>query len=699
MEANRATRSIKDVEHVVIVMMENRAFDHYFGTLRGVRGFGDRWPIPLPSGKPVWYQSDGKREITPFHLDAKRMNALKLDSTLHAFPDQQAAWNQGRFGHWPMIKVDAITGKTTGHSMGHYTRAEIPFQFALAEAFTLCDNYHCSVIGGTDPNRVMFFSGSNFDPKRRDAGLPAIPESSEPENLRCWITGTWPEPGYEYNGEAFDWPTIPDVLQQAGVSWRIYQDPNDNWIGAMHGCLAFSSFRTAKPGSAIWQNGMSAWSLNDLAAHVKAETLPRVSWILPSQAQCEHAWGSGPVAGAQFINRVLEALVSNPAVWSKTALFITFDENDGFFDHVPYPAVPSYNPDGSPAGACTMDVKGMYFDVGEDKHVDPLLTKLRGKPHECTYLDPRDVHNGKIRPLGMGPRVPMYVVSPWSRGGWVASELFDHTSVGQFLEKRFGVVVPAISPWHRAVSGDLTSAFDFASAEDTAFPRLPGTQLTWLVEPRQIAMPPATPPAEPDAFAQEPGTRPSRPMPYQLQVAATLARDGKLALRFANTGAKGAVFHVYDQRHLDRIPRRYTVEAGKTLEDAAWSLSEDDGAYDLLVLSTNGFARTFKGTGAGASLVLDLAYDPKGGAIRATVRNTGAAPADVTITSITYRSDGPWKHRVEPNGSAEESWTLTDSANWYDFVVSASGFERRFAGRVENGENLMSDPAMAGQPR
>src|SRR4051794_27031841 len=169
-QANNATRSIQDVQHIVILMMENRSFDHYFGTLRGVRGFGDRFPIPLESGKPIWHQSDGTREITPFRLDKNRMNAIKAESTSHDFDNMQAAWNQGKYGHWPKFKLELSSRKATGHSMGYYTREEIPFQFALAEAFTLCDNYYCSVLSATTPNRVHFFSGSSFDPAVRAQG-------------------------------------------------------------------------------------------------------------------------------------------------------------------------------------------------------------------------------------------------------------------------------------------------------------------------------------------------------------------------------------------------------------------------------------------------------------------------------------------------------------------------------------------------
>ncbi|HSB97563.1 MAG TPA: alkaline phosphatase family protein, partial [Spongiibacteraceae bacterium] len=276
--AKVVTGTIQDVKHVVILMQENRSFDHYFGTLRGVRGFGDRFPIPLASGKPIWFESTGSREITPFRLNKNTMNAVKVHSTAHSFADSQAAWGQGRYGFWPQFKFDYMVPNDpiNGVSMGYYTREELPFQYALADAFTLCDAYHCSVQSGTDPNRVMFWSGSNFDPALRAQGINNTDATAEPINLRCWVTGEFPNPGYTYRGSALTWPTIPDVLEQAGVSWRIYQNPNDNWTGAMNGCLAFESFRTAKPDSPIYKNGMSHWSLEDLAAHAKNGTLPEV---------------------------------------------------------------------------------------------------------------------------------------------------------------------------------------------------------------------------------------------------------------------------------------------------------------------------------------------------------------------------------------------------------------------------------------
>jgi phospholipase C len=146
---------------------------------------------------------------------------------------------------------------------------------------------------------------------------------------------------------------------------------------------------------------------------------------------------------------VLNALTSDPEVWSKTALLITFDENDGFFDHVvgPYPNV------GTLAGQSTVPLDNELFNG------------TAGTPGGS---------DGVVGPYGTGVRVPLLVVSPWSAGGWVCSETFDHTSLIRFIEARFGVSEPNITPWRRAVCGDLTSAFDFESASDQV-PALPST--------------------------------------------------------------------------------------------------------------------------------------------------------------------------------------------------------------------------------
>jgi phospholipase C len=683
-EAQNTSRSIKDVEHIVILMQENRSFDHYFGAMKGVRGFGDRFPIPLESGKRVFYQSDGKRIVPPYRANRTTSNAALIKGTPHDFADMQAAWNQGKYGYWPLFK--------TPFSMAYYTREEIPFQYALAEAFTISDAHHCSVATGTDPNRIMFWSGSNFDPEKRAAGINCTDKESEPVNLRCWIKGEMPEPGYSYNGNAFKWPTIPDVLEKEGISWRIYQNPNDNWTGAMHGGLAFESFRNAKPGSSMYENGMRHWSLKDLENDVKNNKLPKVSWILPSQDDSEHPGApSSPFRGADFTHEVLSALTSNPEVWSKTVFFLTFDENDGLFDHIPAPAVPSYNIDKTLAGKSTLDLKGMYFNNDKD---DFDLAEDAKTNSKRAYHDKRDTISGNIRPWGMGPRVPLYIISPWSKGGWVDSQVADHTSVGQFIEKCFGVTIPAISPWHRAVSSDLVSAFDFETPNDPEFPKMPETANHDALDAASKLLPLAAAPKEPDPLYQEKGTRFSRALPYRLKVNFSASKiTNKIILRFINEGKAGAVYHVYDLLHLDKIPKRYTVEAGKSIADN-WDVHGD---YDLEVFGPNGYFQKFSGNiNAMEEPEIILDYDYKKGGIVVEIHNADKLPIKVTLTSNAYDYGKPLTFEIESGKTKRHKWSLESSANWYDFMLTLeNGLMRRFAGRVETGKPSVSDPAMA----
>ncbi|WP_316810140.1 phosphocholine-specific phospholipase C [Pedobacter heparinus] len=693
-QAHNKTRSIKDVEHIVILMQENRSFDHYFGTMRGVRGFGDRFPIPLESGQRAFFQSDGKKIIPPYHASKKTSNAALINGTPHDFPDMQAAWNQGKYGFWPKFK--------TPFSMAYYTREEIPFQYALAEAFTISDAHHCSVATGTDPNRIMFWSGSNFNPEKRAQGINCTEADSEPTNIRCWVKGALPEPGYIYKGSAFQWPTIPDVLQEAGISWRIYQDPNDNWDGAMHGGLAFESFRNAKPGSPLYENGMKHWSLDDLRTQVKDNKLPAVSWVLPSQKNSEHPGApSSPYRGSDFTHEVLKALTANPEVWSKTVFFLTFDENDGLFDHIPAPAVPSYNLDNTLAGKSTIDVAGMYFnnEAGTGRVPIPAYPPKPGAPvpevKTRSYQDKRDTISGNIRPWGMGPRVPLYIISPWSKGGWVNSEVADHTSVGQFIEKRFGVKIPAISPWHRAISSDLTSAFDFERPNDPVFPKMPETANYAELDEASKKLPRATAPDSPSRLYQEKGNRYSRALPYRLNTSLKpLKEKKKVQLLFKNNGTAGVVFHVYDLKDLDKIPRRYTVEAGKFLQDE-WAVKTD--VYDLEVFGPNGYFHKFSGNLAQEEPVIDLEYDHRKGGLNLNIFNPGRSAMEVSVVSSAY---GYPTQKIACKAGAKKSlkWELTKSACWYDFVVSTSGiFHYRLAGRVETGKPGISDPAMAAE--
>ncbi|RSZ56878.1 phospholipase C, phosphocholine-specific [Massilia atriviolacea] len=674
--ANNRTGTIRDVEHIVILMQENRSFDHYFGTLKGVRGFGDRFPIPLPAsgaiGKHrVWYQLNDSvpaapRVIAPFHLNTQQsFNAMRVAGTPHSWPNAQYAWNHGILANWPTHKQN--------HSMGYYKEADLPFQFALANAFTICDAYHCSFQGGTNPNRVFAWTGAN-DPLKQGNG-PVIGNSYD--NAEHDPTG-----GYA-------WLTYPERLQAAGIGWQVYQDMADNFTD--NPLAGFRRFRDAfarLPGSdpQLRERGMSTRDLDQLKLDVQANRLPQVSFIVATAEGSEHPGPSSPAQGAEYTAAVLDALTSNTEVWSKTVLFLMFDENDGFFDHVPPPAAPSYvqwhsDPKQAVlAGASTVSTVGEYHEIASAE----------------TMEAPALMH----RPYGLGPRVPMYVISPWSKGGWVNSQVFDHTSVIRFLETRFGVMEPTITPWRRAVCGDLMSAFNFKDPDGTAFAAtLPDTKALAararaLGDTRTPDLPPL-----PELPTQAAGTRPSRALPYELHASARVHPDKvEVELLFSNTGAAAAVFHVYDQNRLTLAPRRYTVEAGKDL-NGLWALGDQMGQYDLWVLGPNGFHRHFSGTASrqGPQPEIQVCYDVANGGVSAKLRNTGSVAATFVLKANAYLDAPAWNVTVAPGAVSEQAWPLCDCGNWYDFSVRVNelpGYVRRFAGRVETGKDTVSDPAM-----
>lgn len=687
--ANQRTRSLQDVEHIVVLTQENRSFDHYFGTLAGVRGFGDPFPVPVMDrpglvgrqtvfvqptrgGAPVPGRPDDgpRRAIAPFALNTAQDYALmRVAGTPHAWLDAQLAWDHGRMNDW--------CGAKQNHSLGYYAEADLPFQFALARAFTLCDHYHCATQTGTVTNRLFLWSGHN-DPLGV-AGGPCT------DNSREWFDA---DPATDYR-----WTTYAERLQDAGIGWQVYQNIADNFTD--NALAAFAPFRDAwyeRPGfaPALGDRGISTRDLDLLKADVLADRLPQVSWIVATAEGSEHPGPSSPASGADYTARVLDALTANPDVWSKTVLFINFDENDGFFDHLPPPAVPSYIAyDADPAkaqlaGASTVDTIGEYH-------------------HQLNGADARTHH----RPYGLGPRVPMYVVSPWTKGGWVNSQVADHSSVLRFIEARFGVREPLISPWRRAVCGDLQSCFDFAHPEDGGFLQL--LPATAERRARALALPGTKTPAAPSSLTapvQQAGVRPARALPYDLQVHAQVPAlseaGGQVLLTFENTGEQGAVFHVYDRIALDQMPRRYTVEAGKQLQ-GRWTTA---ATYDLWVLGPNGFHRHIAGDvrrGAGSALPeLALRTERSTGELLIDLVNNGGAPCTFVLQANKYLPSTPSEIAVDAHGRRSLRIGLSASKHWYDFglrIKGQPGWLRRFAGHLEDGRPSISDPALQGAAR
>ena len=632
--ADNRTGTIMDVQHVVILTQENRAFDHYFGTLSGVRGFSDRFPIPTVNGT-VWSQPDEHDKthlIAPFRFNTVQdFKYMRAEGTPHNFVNAQDAWDLGRLDAWPSAKHN--------HSLGYFTREDIPFQFALAEAFTICDAYHCAIHAGTNPNRLFIWTGTN-DPSGTHHG-PAIDNGYD--NLKSDPQG---HGGYE-------WVTYPERLTASGISWQIYQDMDDNFTD--NPLAGFKLYRmadksTSAPLAELAARSLRTRALDKLKEDVLADKLPQVSWIVATEAGSEHPSPSSPAQGAEYTAQVLDALTANPAVWARTVFLINFDENDGYFDHVPPPSVPA-KLDGATYGESQVDTTGEYHN---DK-------------------------DWKDRPYGLGPRVPLYVISPWSKGGFVNSQVFDHTSVIRFLETRFGVHEPNISPWRRAVCGDLTSCFDFANPNtDAFFQALPETTTKAERARKLNGQPTPKPPAEITPPVQEKGQRPTRPLPYAFEANAA-TKPGFVVLDLANQSAETAVvFHIYDRLAPAAPPRRYTVKAGGQLT----ALIPAGEAYDLWLYAPNGFHRRFAG------------------------KTAQAIPAQWHGNSLTLTGEGQVILRDEAYGQPEKTITLTAGqaqtlpvnlmSQWYDISVSGDGFSHRFAGHIETGQPSLTDPALGG---
>jgi phospholipase C len=313
---------LSDIEHIVILMQENRSFDHYFGTMPGVRGFQDPTAITLPTGNSVFYQPDAGHAdgyLTPFHYDTKTTAAQVAPSLDHGWATQHQAWNSGVMDQWVPAKGE--------YTMGYYQEEDIPFHWALAKAFTLCDNYHCSVFGPTDPNRLYMWTGM-IDPNGTGGG-PVISNAESPP---------------------YTWTSYPERLQAAGISWQVYQEEDNYDDNALEW---FKVYQDASQSSPLWRRGMQMRPAGWFEADARAGRLPQVSWLVAPSAQTEHP-DYMPAAGAEYIAQKLDAIASNDYLWRSTLFILAYDENDGYFDHVVPPTAPAGTPaeyvDGLPIG-------------------------------------------------------------------------------------------------------------------------------------------------------------------------------------------------------------------------------------------------------------------------------------------------------------------------------------------------------------
>jgi phospholipase C len=722
--ANDRTGTIQDVEHIVILTQENRPFDHHFGTLRGVRGFSDPRAVninlPLQSGPgttpvPVFLQpagasnvaagfgvlpnygtlggpSNGAYVIPPFRVNPDSVSPgltslglTYLPGTDHGWSGTHAAWNQGQYDSWAIQKGPM--------AMSYMTRDDLPYHYALADAFTVGDAYYCSIMGPTNPNRCYLWTGCignvNYLGNGGSDGLGAGPVTYN---------------GLSVNNAYFIWQTFPEVLQAAGVSWKIYQDlagatfspdfgdgTGNSFAGNYtdNSMLYFNQYATAAPGTPLFDNAATgteiskiipstfapaqAWHdwaehlFDDFRRDVKSGKLPQVSWIAGPAGYTEHS--DYPINyGAWFISQILDILVSNPEVFSKTVFLINYDEADGSFDHI----VPPSPPQAAANGASTVSIENEIVTTSD--------------PHG---------------PIGLGTRVPFIAISPWSKGGYVNSQVFDHTSVIQFIEKRFGVLEPNISPWRRAVTGDLTSVFNFANPNH-AHTRLTSTN-GYLPSPAELAggnvntFVPTPNGVIIGVPVQEKGIRPARALPYEMDVHGSVnTSDSSIDLTFSNTGRATVVFQVRSGNASDPV-RYYTVEPNKTLT-GTWNVSS---SYHLSVYGPNGFVRYFKGSIGSSAAALHIRSSYASAEDRGSIewRITNVAGNDAEVSVLDAYSGKLRTRILQPRETFEEELSPHEFYGWYDLIVTVAGdpfFEYRLAGHVEIEKDSFSDPALGG---
>jgi phospholipase C len=788
-----------DAEHIVILMQENRSFDHCFGTLQGVRGFNDPRAITLPDKKPVWMQTNAIGDTyAPFRLNIKDSKVTWIGSLPHSRASQVDAFNKGKYDQWLTSKASG-TAKYSGMplTLGHYTREDLPFNYAMADAFTICDQNFCSAMTSTTPNRSFFWTGKITHPE----------EDILKVNIR--------NPDFSYG--KLPWQTFPELLEDNGVSWNFYQNDlscgggfqkeERSWL-SNYGCnlLEFFAAYNVKFSSRYVQNlqvladtlpaeiekleagearnkkqevldnaksELLKWSeeefnklsekdknlyqkafvinsgdpdfrkitplnytddgqaraltvpkgdlFHQFREDVNTGKLPAVSWLAGPQNFSDHP--SAPWYGAWYVSEILDILTKDPEVWKKTIFITTYDENDGYYDHVR----PFSIPDEKIPGTGKVS-KGIETEVEHVRLENELKQGVARK-------DAREA------PIGLGFRVPMIIASPWSRGGKVCSEVFDHTSTLQFLETFFNrklkkdIQLDNISAWRRTICGDLTSAFSRydgqamekinfldrnAHVENIYNAKFKGDPAGFKkISAEEVKQFMENPAQSTVMSVQEKGVRPACALPYELYVNGNLSTDKKnftISMQAGNSvfgdRAAGSPFTVYapgkfntdTEEESAQVCRNWSfaVVAGDKLT-YSWPVKAfENGRYQLRVNGPNGFYRAFSGTEKDPMCAVNVKYEREGGKGKLTgnllLSITNQDPANAR--SIEIKDLGKTKNsmtkKIKGGDTHELVLKLGASYGWYDFKlgIADTSFEQHFAGRVEHGKETFTDPVM-----
>lgn len=800
-----------DAEHIVILMQENRSFDHALGMLQGVRGFNDPRAVRLPNGNSVFLQTNAKGETyAPWRLDIKDTRATWMGSIPHSRHSQVDAWNGGNYNNW----IDAKRSGDAEYAavpltMGHYTREDLPFYYALADAFTVCDQNFCGVMSSTTPNRLTFMTGTVRDRQSTDSKVYM-------QNQEVAVGG-------------MPWTTFPERLQKAGVSWKYYQndltesggmtDEQVEWLGnfgtnvleffanynveltprnperlkemmaglaahiqrlkdeaAQNGGAALQQklkkqealmeklkrdYQYALRGVAQlppmardlnerafvtndkdpdfhtletleFQNGAITQQmevpkgdiLHQFREDVRTGNLPVVSWLSAPGKFSDHPYA--PWYGAWYVSEVMDILTKDPEVWKKTIFILTYDENDGYFDHA--------------ASIVAADPK-RKITGGASAGIDTGL-EYSYVPDELAFGIPEKI--ARSGPIGMGFRVPMIIASPWSRGGWVNSQVFEHTSTLQFLERfvegkyKQKVDESNISAWRRAISGDLTSVFRQYDGKKPSLPFLNRDEYVESIQRARYKQIPSNYKAlNADEIArinhdprgsgmipvQEPGVRKACVVPYEPYADGHLSADGKsfelemrAGSRVFDERSAGFPFNVYfygtaestastasAQSQPNMISATYAVKAGTSIKESFDLSMFSAERYDIAVHGPNGFYRHFTGGGSDPAIEVRCAYEStKGtsnkltGNVELIFRHQRVGAHKIQITDNSYHAE-PVTKIVHSGRSVRAVLDLGRQHGWYDFSVRIDGvkdFEQRFAGHVETGKSSYTDPLM-----
>ncbi|PWN58851.1 phosphocholine-specific phospholipase C [Chryseobacterium viscerum] len=739
-----------DAEHVVILMQENRSFDHAFGALKGVRGFLDKRAFVKQDGHSVFFQkNDEGKYASPARLDLRNTKSTWMSSLPHSWADQQKALNKGKYDQWLQAKASGNKDyKNIPLTLGYYNREDLPFYYQLADAFTIFDQYFCSSLTGTTPNRLFLWSGTLREEQNGKVKANVVNENID----------------YDKTKQA-KWKSFPEILEQQNVSWRIYQNEislpkgmsgeEEAWLSNFtdNPIEWFSKFNV-KFSKGYYQNipniiaylkqeieknpkqkerleammaevqedqvkyhpdNYSKLSKEEKNLHEKAFTtnandpdywnleigkdengerlvvpegdvlfqfrkdveekkLPLVSWLVAPEHFSDHP--GSPWYGAWYISEVLNILTKDPETWKKTIFIINYDENDGYFDHV-LPFAPPVNP------SQPVDMNGKegveYVDQSQEYMSNPSLKnyeKIEGT-------------------VGLGYRVPMIIASPWTKGGFVNSEVSDHTSVLQFLEKfimkKFSknVHVDNISDWRRAVCGDLTSAFNSSSVKAPQMNYLDQKEYTKTINAaKNKPVPNLKWYSESELNnhlleIQERGLKPSNPLPYHFHVN---LEGGNI--KMSNLKENGVPLLIYDRTQFNSTHYHfsYALYAKQELSHAVHS-----GAYEYEVFGPNGFFRKFKGSNIPELEIVLLNMTSKN-QIELIIRNHKSKNISISMEDLY----GKTKKTISVQKPEEKiSIDLDKNKGWYDLKLTLNDHLWHFAGRIETGKVSVSDPHWA----